>query len=282
MSRVTKITSAPWCLIAAEKHLHNRRCEWTISLLVVGDNNRQFTNSDKVFQERLDWVQSHIFDVEPPKSEPPELADGDSWFVRAISMTASGVMLPHPDVIEPELRGRPGVVKELLRPTGGWVELDGSGEKVFFHRARVFFDDGAHFSVTLDLAQFLTPGTKVKVDCVKNEFCDAEGNKRVYFEDAQPEHLVALLVYMGEERPQVPKVIFEQAAAAIGSEKKEVLEETLAVDKKYYMARVIEFDPPGETGVEGGVAEIVAPTEQATPPSTPVSPGGSNSITRAM
>ncbi len=221
---------------------------WEISLLWVGQ--QPMSNVTENFDKRIEWVRSSIYSstvvTEPPK--PPEIKDEEPWFIKSLSLPseASGRGLPHPD--DSEFVGDEGVVQALHRPTGGVIELEGSGEKVFFHRGRVFVD-GLPLSAAGDLMDALPVGTKVKVDYVENAIADKEEGD-VYFEDC-PAKMVALLVYVGE-RPHIPELIFEEAS----KDRKEP-------NGKFYLARIVELDAPSAEGgaVEGGVAEIVQPAE---------------------
>ena len=99
-----------------------------------------------------------------------------------------------------------------------------------------------HLSATGDLINSLPVGTKVTVDYVDNAI---PGKEDAHFFEDCPAKFVALLVYTGV-RPEVPELIFEEANKAT---------------EKFYLARIVQFNSPGETGVEGGVAELVPPSQ---------------------
>ena len=67
------------------------------------------------------------------------------------------------------------------------------------------------------------------------------------FEDC-PAPYVALLVYTGA-RPIVPEIRHKPFPLAVDS------------SNKYLVAKILKFDPPGPTGVESGVAEVLKPTD---------------------
>ncbi len=212
---------------------------WEVTLMWVGQ--QPMANVSENFEKRINWVHSAIYtsSSDPPKM--PEFKDDQPWFIKSLQLPteAAGRGLPHPD--NSEFVGDSGVVKALYRPTGGLVELDSSKKQVFFHRSRVFLN-GVPLSPMGDLIDSLPVGTKVTVDCIDNTIDDKEGGQ--YFEDCQTS-LVALLIYTGE-RPDVPEIIFEEAKNTT---------------EKFVCIRITEFDEPGETGVEGGTAEVVLPGE---------------------
>jgi hypothetical protein len=134
---------------------------WRISMLWVGERPDEqafaeaaaFEEHQKFFQQRLEEVEAQIRsslkDETRAKAEP---LSGEKWFVRAVRLTSPSKGLPHPD--GSSVKGKSGVVSQVLRPEGGLIEVEGADQPVYFHRSRVFLDD-MHLSVTLDLAQFV-------------------------------------------------------------------------------------------------------------------------------
>merc|ERR1712013_212265 len=135
--------------------------------------------------------------------------------------------------------GVEGKVTAIHRPHGGVIDCGAT--QVFFHRSRVYLE-GVHLSVTLDLEQVLTPGMKVMVDYGPNEKEDGP-----IFEDC-PTANVALLVYTGQQ-PRVSDLRHKPFPLAEDE------------NSKYLVAKIVKFDPPGPTGVESGIAEILKPTD---------------------
>ena len=212
---------------------------WEVILMWVGE--QPMTNVSENFKKRMDWVLSAIYTSSSDLPKMPEFREDQPWFIKSLQLPteAVGRSLLHPD--DSEFVGDRGVVKALYRPTGGLIELDGSKEQVFFHRSRVFLN-GVALSPMGDLIDSLPVGTRVTVDYVDNAIGDKESAQ--YFEDC-PAKLVALLAYTGE-RPEVPEIIFEEAKNTT---------------EKFFCVRIVEFDRPGETGVEGGTAEVVLPAD---------------------
>jgi len=100
--------------------------------------------------------------------------------------------------------------------------------------------------ITSDLSQFVAVGAKLKVDYVDNALAEGKGE---YFKDC-PAPSVALLAYsVDHPRPEVPELPFKA--------------ESLLKEKRLHVLRITKFDAPGDSGVEGGVAEIVDPARAA-------------------
>ena len=86
---------------------------------------------------------------------------------------------------------------------------------------------------------------KVTVDYSLNE----QGDGSV-FEECPCPH-VALLVYVGT-RPSVSQLRHQPFPLAEDE------------NNKYLVAKIVKFDPPGPSGVESGIAEVLRPTEMNT------------------
>ncbi len=139
---------------------------YEVTLMWVGQ--QPMANVTENLQKRLDWVRkTMVVSSSSEKQASPPFPDDQPWFVKVLQLPSpsAGLGLPQPD--DAESVGLDGVVKALHRPTGGVVELDG-GEKVFFHRARVFLD-GEQLSPLGDLLDKIPVGTKVKVDYLPNK-----------------------------------------------------------------------------------------------------------------
>jgi hypothetical protein len=67
------------------------------------------------------------------------------------------------------------------------------------------------------------------------------------FEDC-PAPYIALLAYTGP-RPTVPEIRHKPFPLAVDS------------SNKYLVAKIVKFDPPGPTGVESGIAEVLRPSD---------------------
>ena len=223
-----------------------RKCGWVIMLLWIGgldkkpdreslNNGTVFADQELSFANRLLWIISEVMqeDSDPEKS----LNNDDTWFITTIIMPKPNTAMSHPDMATSS--GVEGTVTAIHRPHGGVIDCGAT--QVFFHRSRVYLE-GVHLSVTLDLEQVLTPGMKVMVDYGPNEKEDGP-----IFEDC-PTANVALLVYTGQ-RPRVSDLRHKPFPLAEDE------------NSKYLVAKIVKFDPPGPTGVESGIAEILKPTD---------------------
>jgi len=226
-----------------------KKCGWVIMLLWFGgleakpDKSRfsdgtLFSSEDSSFSKRMDWISDRV--MLPEQTNKSTDSKGDNWFVTTITMPRPNTAVAHPDLAT--VIGASGTVSLLQRPHGGIIAC--GTDRVFFHRSRVYMD-GIHLSVTVNLSQALSLGKKVTVDYGLNDQPDGP-----VFEDC-PCTYVALLVYIGT-RPTISQLRHQPFPLAEDE------------NNKYLVAKIVKFDPPGPSGVESGIAEILRPTEMNT------------------
>ena len=223
-----------------------RKCGWVIMMIWFGgvelkpnteslNNGSSFAEEDKSINTCLEYIRDSVMMEEIDLSL--DGAASYTWFAVTIIMPKVNSTMPHPDTAAH--KSVEGTITAIHRPHGGVIECE--GVKVFFHRSRVYIEE-EHLSITATLEEVLTLGTSVLVDYDCNEA--AEGP---IFEDSDHPN-IALLVYVGA-RPKISTLRHKPFPLADDEQ------------SKYLVAKIIQFDPPGPTGVESGIAEVLKPTD---------------------
>ena len=220
-----------------------RKCGWVIMMLWFGGvhvkPNIEHLNNGSSFEEEDKSITTCLDDIrESVMMEEIDLSlDGSAsytWFAVTIIMPKVNSTMPHPD--HAAHKSVEGTITAIHRPHGGVIECD--GVKIFFHRSRVYIDE-EHLSITATLEEVLSLGMSVLVDYDSNDTADGP-----IFEDSCSEFPhIALLVYVGT-RPKISNLRHKPFPLADDEQ------------SKYLVAKIIQFDPPGPTGVESGIAEV--------------------------
>ena len=227
---------------SAEK-TEERKCGWVVSMLWFQDMDHKpcidkLNSGDKLETENASIEECVELISEQVMLEDEEVGvvEGEglfSWFVVTIIMPRSNTALPHPD--SATHKSVSAKILALHNPHGGLVECE--DQEIFFHRSRVFINQ-QHLSITLALEELLSIDMEVMVDYIKTE--------ESLFDESSYK-FVALLVYVGE-RPNLSELRHKPFPLAEDEQ------------NKYLVAKIIEFDPAGNNGIESGFAEILKPT----------------------
>ena len=222
-----------------------RKCGWVVSTLwfeeVERKPNMEDLNNGASFEEE----KASIAKCAQLISENVMLEDEEvsavagaglySWFVVTIVMPRVNTAMPHPDTAHHS--AVPGTIVTINNPHGGVVAC--GEELVFFHRSRIYIHE-EHLSITVTLEDVLSRDMEVTVDYSRTE--------DPLFEDCGGYNNVALLLYLGK-RPKLSNLRH--------------LPFPLSEDEqnRYLVAKIVAFDPPGPSGIESGVAEVLRPTD---------------------
>eukprot|EP00096_Caligus_rogercresseyi_P004766 TRINITY_DN1921_c0_g1_i1.p1 TRINITY_DN1921_c0_g1~~TRINITY_DN1921_c0_g1_i1.p1 ORF type:complete len:1063 (-),score=402.13 TRINITY_DN1921_c0_g1_i1:608-3796(-) len=219
-----------------------KEMDWSVKRIWKGEEEAAAELSwsqdkEDSFNRRLDKARERRLEPQAKGISDEELPEPETWF---ISLLSSPQFLPHPE--EVPSTSAVGILSALLSPEGGLIQVKGGGPTVYFHRCRLFTSQKAlKLSAATELKTVLKVGQELRLDYVPNK--DDSGTP--FMEGLQQEH-IALRVYAKEGPvPDLPQVKFLK-------------------EEKYFIARILSFDEPGENGVASGLAEILRPTERNT------------------
>ncbi|QQP53025.1 Uncharacterized protein FKW44_005348, partial [Caligus rogercresseyi] len=203
------------------RSFHQLQMDWSVKRIWKGEEEAAAELSWS--QDKEDSFNRRLDKARERRLEPQAKGISDEELPEPetwfISLLSSPQFLPHPE--EVPSTSAVGILSALLSPEGGLIQVKGGGPTVYFHRCRLFTSQKAlKLSAATELKTVLKVGQELRLDYVPNK--DDSGTPSWKASNKSTSHSVKFLK-----------------------------------EEKYFIARILSFDEPGENG-------ILRPTERNT------------------